>query len=83
MVSPKRLSREAGQASVEYLVVAVGVLIGLVVLTTVQGERCIDTFGGELIDKVATVECKDVGRSVGTALQATVEELTFLINLPF
>jgi len=74
---------EAGQASVEYLVVAVGMLIALVVLATIGGEQCIDTFGGETSDKLGSLECKDVTKSVGRALTATVEELTFLINLPF
>ena len=70
---------ESGQASVEYLVVAVSLLIAFAAISVAGQQACIDNMAGDL----KTADCKNIGVAVGSALQKTVEEVTFLINLPF
>lgn len=74
-----RLASQRGQAAVEYVVVAAAVLISIAVISYAGQRACIESIAG---DTNAT-ECKDIGRAVGSALKKSVEEVTFLINLPF
>lgn len=70
---------ERGQASVEYLVVAMGVLISIAVVSVAGKRACIQSMGGTATEQ----NCKDIPRAVSSAFKKSVEEVTFLINLPF
>ncbi len=74
-----RLTAQRGQASVEYLVVVMGVLISVAVVSVASKRACIQNMGGD----ATTTACKDIPRAVSSALKKSVEEVTFLINLPF
>lgn len=75
------LKTRRGQASVEYLVVAMGVLISIAVVSFASQRSCIQNMGGDTDS--AHAACKDIPRAVNAALRKSVEEVTFLINLPF
>lgn len=81
MKKPILKAGEAGQASIEYLVVAMGVLISIAVVSVASQRACVQNMGGDTA--TAQADCKDVPRAVGSALRKSVEEVTFLINLPF
>jgi hypothetical protein len=73
------MKRQAGQATVEYVFVAAAVLMTLVVVSAGGRAYCLQNLSG---DRSAT-ECKSLGRATTAALKQAVEEVTFLINLPF
>ncbi len=66
-MAPANLRSKSGQATVEYLVVIVAVLIALAII-------------GFVLQPTASA---GVGGAILASLGATVEEVTFLINLPF
>jgi hypothetical protein len=70
---------QRGQASIEYLIVAMSVVIALVAISIAGRQHCVESFGGEL----GSADCDSIHSAVGAALTRTVEEVTFLINLPF
>jgi uncharacterized protein (UPF0333 family) len=78
---PLALRGQRGQASVEYIVVAMAVLISIAVVSAVGQRACIQNMAGDT--SAAAAECKDIHRAVGASLKKSVEEVTFLINLPF
>ncbi len=78
MPRPKNVANR-GQASVEYLVVAAGVVIALVVLSVAGRNACLE--GMALTPSAGG--CQGLEAAVGSVLQQTVEDVTYLINLPF
>lgn len=66
-MAPANLRSNSGQATVEYLVVIVAVLIALGIITFV----------------LQPTAASGVGSAIFASLGATAEEVTFLINLPF
>lgn len=73
------LRSKAGQATVEYLVIAIGVLIALVAFEISGRLYCMNGFKGTL----SADSCESLPSIFNAVLQKTVEEVTFLINLPF
>lgn len=73
------LRGQAGQATVEYIVVAVGVLIALVAFEIGGRLYCMNGFKGTL----SPDSCSSLPSLFNALLQKTVEDVTFLINLPF
>ncbi len=71
--------KHSGQASVEYIVVATAILIALAVISTAGRQACVDNFAGDL----RLADCQSIGTAMSLTLQQTVEDLTFLINMPF
>lgn len=72
-----RAWRKSGQVASEYLVVAVGVLIAVFAVSAGAEYHCIKNGTGNL------ETCKSLTHSVGSAFKNSVEDITFLINLPF
>jgi hypothetical protein len=79
MKSPKLLAKRRGQASVEYIVVATAVLISIAVVSLAGQRACVQNMAGD----ASASDCKDIGRAVAATLKKSVEEVTYLINLPF
>ena len=71
--------RESGQATVEYLVITIGVLIALAALSIGGKIYCINGFNGEL----SRDACDSLPGVFNGVMQKTIEDITFLINLPF
>lgn len=74
-----KLSSQSGQATVEYLVIAIGVLIAVATLDVAGRAYCINGFRGNLTADA----CRSLPSLFESLLRRTVEDMTFLINLPF
>lgn len=70
---------KSGQATVEYLVIAVGVIIALAALEVGGRLYCINGMKG----KLDNLKCESLPSLFHGVMQKTVEDVTFLINLPF
>lgn len=73
------MKSQAGQATVEYVLVAAAVLITLAAVSVGGRRYCVDNVAGDL----GAQECKSIGGAMTAALRESVEEVTFLVNLPF
>jgi hypothetical protein len=77
--TPEQLQARAGQAVVEYLVIATGVLIALGALSVGGEMYCLNGMGG----KLSRDACENLPAVFHGVMQKTVQDVTFLINLPF
>ena len=72
------LTRQRGQATVEYIVVAVGIVIAFALLSVGGQALCTNEMSGTLYSQ----DCQSLAGSVRAAMEKAVGEITFLINLP-
>jgi hypothetical protein len=68
---------ERGQAAAEYIAIVGAVLIALGSLSAVAKHQCVKDMTGALAD------CETLPGAVSAAFRSSIEEITFLINLPF
>lgn len=76
-ISSQLLLRQAGQATTEYIVIACGILVALAAIKFTAGAQCIKNHAGDL------AACDSLVETVNSAFRASVEDVTYLINLPF
>ncbi len=77
-MTTKRRS-ESGQATVEYVAVAVALVVALMGLSAAGQQACTKNLSGG----VTAADCKTLPGALGVVLKKSIEEITFLINLPF
>ena len=70
---------EAGQATVEWLGVAVALVVAFIVLTAAGQQACTRN----LSSGVTAEEFRTLPQAFGVIFKRAVEDITFLINLPF
>jgi hypothetical protein len=68
---------ESGQAAAEFIVVIGAVIVALGAISGAAKYQCIKNAAGDL-DK-----CDSLPNAISSAFKSSVEEITFLINMPF
>jgi len=71
------LKSQSGQATVEYLIVCTAIVVAGLVITVGAQSKCVTNIKGDLTN------CTSANEAVQSAFRKNIEDITFLINLPF